>query len=79
MRRNHKSLFILQSYNHQDYICFFSLEIVTTTPTIGFNVETVKIKNITFTAWDVGGAEKIGLLWRHYFHKHVRKIDLDQI
>jgi small GTP-binding protein len=29
-------------------------EVVTTTPTIGFNVETVQYKNITFTVWDVG-------------------------
>ncbi len=29
-------------------------EVVTTTPTIGFNVETVQYKNITFTLWDVG-------------------------
>ncbi|KAL5540989.1 hypothetical protein UlMin_043786 [Ulmus minor] len=29
-------------------------EIVTTIPTIGFNVETVEYKNISFTAWDVG-------------------------
>jgi ADP-ribosylation factor family len=30
-------------------------EIVTTIPTIGFNVETVEYKNICFTVWDVGG------------------------
>ena len=30
-------------------------EIVTTIPTIGFNVETVEYKNISFTVWDVGG------------------------
>jgi len=29
-------------------------EIVTTIPTIGFNVETVEYKNIQFTVWDVG-------------------------
>jgi ADP-ribosylation factor protein 1 len=29
-------------------------EIVTTIPTIGFNVETVQYKNINFTVWDVG-------------------------
>ena len=34
-------------------------EIVTTIPTIGFNVETVEYKNISFTVWDVGGQEKI--------------------
>lgn len=42
-------------------------EIVTTIPTIGFNVETVEYKNISFTVWDVGGQTKIRKLWRHYF------------
>merc|ERR1711892_1638929 len=42
-------------------------EIVTTIPTIGFNVETVEYKNISFTAWDVGGQDKIRPLWRHYY------------
>ena len=41
-------------------------EIVTTIPTIGFNVETVEYKNISFTVWDVGGQDKIRPLWRHY-------------
>lgn len=42
-------------------------EVVTTTPTIGFNVERVEYKNISFTVWDVGGQEKIRQLWRFYF------------
>jgi len=42
-------------------------EIVTTIPTIGFNVETVQYKKISFTVWDVGGQDKIRPLWRHYF------------
>merc|ERR1719376_1513965 len=42
-------------------------EVVTTLPTIGFNVETVEYKNICFTVWDVGGQDKIRPLWRHYF------------
>lgn len=42
-------------------------EIVTTIPTIGFNVETVDYQNISFTVWDVGGQDKIRPLWRHYF------------
>ncbi|XP_065215843.1 ADP ribosylation factor 4 [Planococcus citri] len=42
-------------------------EIVTTIPTIGFNVESVDYKNISFTVWDVGGQDKIRPLWRHYF------------
>merc|ERR1712159_562979 len=42
-------------------------EIVTTIPTIGFNVETVEYKTISFTVWDVGGQDKIRPLWRHYY------------
>ncbi|ODQ65748.1 ARF/SAR superfamily [Nadsonia fulvescens var. elongata DSM 6958] len=42
-------------------------EVVTTIPTIGFNVETVEYKNISFTVWDVGGQHKIRPLWRYYF------------
>jgi len=42
-------------------------EVVTTIPTIGFNVETVEYKNISFTVWDVGGQDKIRPLWRHYY------------
>jgi len=42
-------------------------EVVTTITTIGFNVETVEYKNISFTVWDVGGQDKIRPLWRHYY------------
>jgi ADP-ribosylation factor 1/2 len=42
-------------------------DVVTTIPTIGFNVETVDYKNISFTVWDVGGQDKIRPLWRHYY------------
>ncbi len=42
-------------------------EVVTTIPTIGFNVETLDYKNISFTVWDVGGQDKIRPLWRHYY------------
>ncbi|TKC35613.1 hypothetical protein EI555_006279 [Monodon monoceros] len=42
-------------------------EIVTTIPTIGFNMETVEYKTISFTVWDVSGQDKIRPLWRHYF------------
>ena len=41
-------------------------EVVTTIPTIGFNVETVEYKNISFTVWDIGGQDKIRKLWRYY-------------
>ena len=36
-------------------------ELVTTIPTIGFNVETVDYKNLSFTVWDVGGQDKVRL------------------
>jgi len=42
-------------------------EVVQTTPTIGFNVETVTRKNVSFSVWDVGGQDQIRGLWRHYF------------
>jgi len=42
-------------------------EILTTIPTIGFNVETVQYQNIRFTVWDVGGQSKLRQLWRHYY------------
>jgi small GTP-binding protein len=42
-------------------------EVVTTVPTIGFNVETLEHRNVTFTVWDIGGQEKIRKLWRHYY------------
>jgi small GTP-binding protein len=41
--------------------------LVTTIPTIGFNVENVKFKSLNMTVWDVGGQEKIRPLWRHYY------------
>lgn len=42
-------------------------EVQTTVPTIGFNVEKVQYKNVSFTVWDVGGQEKLRPLWRYYF------------
>lgn len=30
-------------------------EVVTTIPTIGFNVETITYKGINLTSWDLGG------------------------
>jgi ADP-ribosylation factor protein 1 len=43
-------------------------EVLSTVPTIGFNVEKVQYKNVEFTVWDVGGQEKLRPLWRHYFN-----------
>jgi len=42
-------------------------ELLTTIPTIGFNVETVQFKNLEMTIWDVGGQDKIRQLWKHYY------------
>lgn len=42
-------------------------EVVTTIPTIGFNVETIPCEGVNFKVWDVGGCDKIKPLWRHYF------------
>ncbi|KAF2075213.1 hypothetical protein CYY_003474 [Polysphondylium violaceum] len=42
-------------------------EIVTTTPTIGFNVESVQSKNTNITVWDIGGPDKIRPSWRQYY------------
>ena len=41
-------------------------ETVTTIPTIGFNVETIQHKDAEFTMWDVGGQDRIRVLWKHY-------------
>ena len=41
--------------------------VVSTIPTIGFNVETVKYKNIKFQVWDLGGQTSIRPYWRCYY------------
>ena len=40
---------------------------VKTLPTIGFNVESLDYKNLNFIVFDVGGADKMRLLFRHYY------------
>lgn len=40
---------------------------VTTIPTIGFNVETVTYKNLKFQVWDLGGQTSIRPYWRCYY------------
>lgn len=42
-------------------------EVVTTIPTVGFNVESVEYKNLKFTMWDVGGQDKLRPLWHYYY------------
>jgi len=45
-------------------------ELIHTIPTIGFNVESIKYKNLNFTIWDIGGQDKIRTLWRHYYNQN---------
>ena len=40
---------------------------VKTLPTIGFNVESLDYKNFNFIVFDIGGADKMRLLFRHYY------------
>ena len=42
-------------------------KVVTTIPTIGFNVETVTYKNLKFQVWDLGGQTSIRPYWRCYY------------
>lgn len=42
-------------------------EVVTTVPTIGFNVETVQYKGLRFQVWDLGGQTSIRPYWRCYY------------
>jgi len=42
-------------------------EVVTTIPTIGFNVETITYRNLKFQVWDLGGQTSIRPYWRCYF------------
>lgn len=42
-------------------------EVVTTIPTIGFNVESVKYGQLTFDVWDLGGQTSIRPYWRSYY------------
>ncbi len=44
-------------------------EAINSTPTIGFNVETINYKGAKFIMWDLGGQDKIRSLWKHYFTK----------
>ena len=41
-------------------------EVVTTIPTIGFNVETITVRRTECVIWDVGGQDKIRPLWHCY-------------
>jgi small GTP-binding protein len=38
-----------------------------TMPTMGFNIETIQYKNLTFKAWDLGGQTTFRTMWHHYY------------
>ena len=40
---------------------------IKTLPTIGFYVESLDYKNFNFIVFDIGGADKMRLLFRHYY------------
>ncbi|AAS54711.2 AGR221Wp [Eremothecium gossypii ATCC 10895] len=42
-------------------------EVVTTKPTIGFNVETLTYRNLKLNVWDLGGQTSIRPYWRCYY------------
>jgi len=42
-------------------------DVVTTIPTIGFNVEKIEYKNLNMLIWDIGGQDRLRPLWRHYY------------
>ena len=43
-------------------------QVVPTTPTMGFNLETLVYKNLSFEVWDAGGGDHIRPIWHHYYH-----------
>ena len=42
-------------------------DVVSTIPTIGFNVETLQYKNVKFQVWDLGGQTSIRPYWSCYY------------
>ena len=42
-------------------------EIVTTVPTVGFNVETMNYEGLKFQVWDLGGQTGLRPYWRCYY------------
>jgi small GTP-binding protein len=39
---------------------------IVTVPTIGFNVETVTHGSVDLVVWDIGGQDRLRVLWKHY-------------
>ncbi len=42
-------------------------DVISTSPTIGFNIEQIDYKNLQMTIWDIGGQDKLRPLWKHYY------------
>ncbi len=42
-------------------------ETVSSTPTVGFNVESLPVEDCILQVWDLGGACRLRQLWYHYF------------
>lgn len=42
---------------------------VSTTPTVGFNVETIRYKRVTFTLLDIGGQSTLRVRWSGYIQQ----------
>eukprot|EP01006_Ploeotia_vitrea_P037942 TRINITY_DN66190_c11_g4_i2.p1 TRINITY_DN66190_c11_g4~~TRINITY_DN66190_c11_g4_i2.p1 ORF type:complete len:132 (+),score=64.93 TRINITY_DN66190_c11_g4_i2:196-591(+) len=42
-------------------------DVVETVPTVGFNVEKIKLGNLKFVVWDVSGQDQLRPFWRHYY------------
>lgn len=49
--------------------------LVSSVPTVGFNVETLKLtKDITVQAWDLSGGHKLQQLHKHYYDAKVKAL-----
>ena len=42
-------------------------EVISTIPTIGFNVESIRVEGIELNVWDIGGRGNVRALERHYY------------
>lgn len=42
-------------------------DFISSVPTVGFNVEVVKINKTSFTVWDIGGQTKIRAMWHQFY------------
>jgi ADP-ribosylation factor protein 1 len=43
-------------------------EHVCSVPTVGFNVEEINYKGLSFNVWDIGGQTRLRDLWHHYYN-----------